>query len=214
MKLVIIEDQILMRELLAVAFHASFRNSVIHFAGTRCTGIALCLQHQPDIILLEVALSDGDGLEIVPTIRAISPDSKILVVSSHVDEYTLHRAFAVHLNGFVDKNVQGIDSLHEAIRSVLKGEYYASPSIQEARARMRSDTTSFVKVLSDREMQLLRFCGYGKSNEEIGALVGLKPCTVRNHRHNIMTKLDIKSTPQLVRYAIEKGFTRGQIAHG
>ena len=212
MKLVIIEDQTLIQELLVMACRISYPNAVIHAANNASDGLGLCRLHRPDIVLLDIVLPDQDGLNLLPEIRSISPEIKILALSSHIDEYTLHRAFAAGVNGFVDKNVQTLEVLHEAVGAVLEGRLYASSSVQEARARMRSDPQSFAKVLSDREMELLRYFGYGKSNEDVAALMQLSPRTVRNHRHNIMTKLGLKSTPQLIRYALDKGFTHGRPA--
>ncbi|MCU0791441.1 MAG: response regulator transcription factor [Opitutaceae bacterium] len=212
MKLVIIEDQTLIRELLVMTCRQTYPDATIHAADTVGEGLALCRLHLPDLVLLDVVLPDGDGLELAPALRTLSPEIKLLALSSHTDEYTLHRAFAAGVNGFVDKNLQTLDLLHEAMRNVLAGEFYASASVHQARARMRADAKSFDKILSEREMELLGHLGYGKTNEEIATQLGLSPRTVRNHRHNIMAKLDLKSTPQLIRYAIEKGFTRRQLA--
>lgn len=192
-----------------MACRIAYPAAEIHAADTAAKGIELCRLHQPDLILLDIVLPDKHGLELIPAIRSTSPDTKILILSSHIDEHTLHLAYAADVNGFVDKNIQSLDVLHEAVKDVLEGKFYASASVQTVRARMRADPLSFAKMLSGREMELLRHFGYGKSNEEIATLVSLSPRTVRNHRHNIMAKLGIKSTPQLIRYAIDKGFTRG-----
>lgn len=210
MKLVIIEDQTLIQELLVMACRNFYPAASIHAGSTAAEGLALCGEQLPDIILLDIVLPDQDGLELLPAIREVVPEAKILVLSSHTDEYTLHRTFSSGVNGFVDKNLQTLGILHEAVEAVLAGKSYASTAVQKIRADMRADPRSFAKVLSDREIELLAHFGYGRSNEDVAALVGLSPRTVRNHRHNIMTKLDLNSTPQLIRYALDKGFSRGR----
>ncbi|MBC8011922.1 MAG: response regulator transcription factor [Burkholderiales bacterium] len=210
MKLVIIEDQTLIQELLVMACRISYPDAQIHAASTAAEGLELCRTHIPNVVLLDVVLPDRDGLELLPAIRDSSPDAKILVLSSHTDEFTLHRAYEAGVNGFVDKNLQTLEVLHEAVSAVLEGKNYASSAVQKVRAQTRADPRSFAKVLSDRELELLVHFGYGRSNEEVAGVVELSPRTVRNHRHNIMRKLGIKSTPQLIRYALDKGFTRSR----
>lgn len=209
MKLVIIEDQTLIQELLVMACRISYPQAQIYSASTAAEGLELCRAQTPDVVLLDVVLPDRDGLDLLPAIRESAPDAKILVLSSHTDEFTLHRAYDAGVNGFVDKNLQTLEVLHEAVGTVLEGKSYASAAVQKIRAQTRADPRSFAKVLSDRELELLVHFGYSRSNEEVATLVELSPRTVRNHRHNIMRKLGLKSTPQLIRYALDKGFTRG-----
>ena len=209
MKLVIIEDQTLIQELLVMACRISYPTAPIHAASNACDGLALCHAHKPTVVLLDIVLPDRDGLELLPAIREASPEAKILVLSSHMDEFTLHRAYAAGVNGFVDKNLQTLGVLHEAVTAVMQGKSYSSDAVQKMRAQTRADARSFAKVLSDREMELLCLFGLGKSNEDVAVQMTLSPRTVRNHRHNIMTKLGLKSTPQLIRYALDKGFARG-----
>jgi DNA-binding NarL/FixJ family response regulator len=210
MKLVIIEDQTLIQELLVMACRISYPAAEIHAAGSARDGLELCVRHSPDLVLLDIVLPDQDGVALLPCLRQASAKAKVIALSSHIDEYTLHRAFAAGVNGFVDKNFQTLNVLHEAVRAVLEGGDYASESVKEVRARMRADARSFAKVLSDREIELLGYFGHGKSNQEVATLLKLSPRTVRNHRHNIMTKLGLKSTPQLIRYALDKGFNHGR----
>jgi DNA-binding NarL/FixJ family response regulator len=210
MNLVIIEDQTLIQELLVMACRISYPQARIHAASTAAEGLELCRAQAPNVVLLDVVLPDRDGLELLPAIREAAPEARILVLSSHTDEFTLHRAYEAGVNGFVDKNLQTLEVLHEAVAAVMEGKSYASAVVQKVRAQTRADPRSFAKVLSDRELELLVHFGYGRSNEEVATLVELSPRTVRNHRHNVMRKLGLKSTPQLIRYALDKGFTRGR----
>lgn len=212
MKLVIIEDQTLIQELLVMACRNLYPQAEILAAANASEGLARCRELGPDLVLLDIVLPDQDGLELLPAIRESTPEAKVLVLSSHADEYTLHRAFSAGVNGFVDKNLQTLGVLNEAVVAVLAGKSYASSVVQKVRAEMRADPRSFAKVLSDREIELLSHLGRGRSNEEIAKEIGLSPRTVRNHRHNIMTKLGLKSTPQLIRYALDKGFARARAA--
>src|SRR5690606_10611978 len=127
--------------------------------------------------------------------------AKIIALTSHADEVSLHRALKAKVHGFVDKNEQPLAVLKEAVHTVMRGQPYFSSAAQRLRAAMRNDPTEFSKVLSEHEQKLLSLFGEGLSNDEVGRRLGLAPGTVRNHRSQIMSKLDIHGTPELMRYA-------------
>jgi DNA-binding NarL/FixJ family response regulator len=208
MKLLLIEDQTMIRQLLVIACRQAMPDAEVLGAASGTEGVVLCEREQPDVVLLDLVLPDCDGLDLVATLRAKVAAVKILILSSHADEYTVHRVQQSGVNGFVDKNDQAVEVLKEALQEVLAGRSYFCSVTRDIQARMRADTKSFSKLLSDREMELLVLFGRGLSNHEIGEKLDLRPNTVRNHRQNIMTKLELGSTPQLIHYALEKGFTR------
>ncbi len=209
MNIVIIEDHQLVRELLVGSCGSLVPGAQVVGASSGAEGIALCRQHQPDIVLLDLVLPDGDGLDCVARILAAAPNARIIALTSHADEFTLHRAMRARVHGFVDKNEQSLHLLGEAIATVMEGRTYFSSVALRIREGLRKDPAAFDKILSDREQELLPFFGEGLSNAEVAQRVGLTAGTVKLHRRNIMGKLGVHSTPQLMRYALEKGFTRG-----
>lgn len=208
MKIVIIEDQTMIRHLLIMGCRKAKPKAEIYDASSGSEGLALCRRVKPDMVILDLMLPDCDGLSLVPGIRAASRDAKVLILSAHADEFTVYRMLKIGVNGFVDKNSQTFEVLSGALNTIEAGQTYYCSMIVSIRERMRSDPMSFSKVLSDREMRLLELLGEGLSNEEVGQRLNLRPNTVRNHRQNIMTKLGVSSTPQLIRYALTKGFNR------
>lgn len=208
MKIVIIEDHQLVRDLLVGSCSNLMPKAEVAGAQTAKEGEALCRKLQPDIVLLDLVLPDGDGLDWVERIFKAAPHAKVIALTSHADEFTLHRAMRARVHGFVDKTEQPLNLLSEAIATVMEGRPYFSSAAQRIRAELHRDPVSFDKVLSDREQELLRYFGEGLSNTEVAERVGLTPGTVKLHRRNIMGKLGVHSTPQLMRYALEKGFTR------
>jgi two-component system response regulator NreC len=208
MKIVVIEDHQLVSDMLVLACANILPGSEVSGANSGVEGVALCSKVQPDVVFLDLALPDGDGLDFVAGISSACRSAKIIALTSHVDQFTIHRALRSNVNGFVDKNGQPLKILKEAIVAVLEGRRYYSPAVQRVRLTMREDPTGFTKVLSQHEEELLALFGAGMSNDEIAALKNLKPGTVKNHRMRIMNKLGIHGTPQLMRYAAEKGFTR------
>ena len=176
--------------------------------GATCGGEAMTIvaELQPDVILLDLCLPDGEGLDFAEQIREICRQAKIIALTAHTDEFTIHRAQNLRLHGFVDKNEQPLDVLREAVESVLEGRQFLSNTARRVREEIRYDPVSFSKVLSDREISLLSLLGQGLTNEEIAQRVGLAPTTVKLHRNKIMMRIGVHSTPQLMRYAISKGF--------
>ena len=172
------------------------------------TGLRLCQKLNPDLVFLDIDLPDGDGLDLVDRITAAVDRARIVVLSARTDDFSLHRCFTRHLQGFVDKNEQAIDAVAEAITAVAQGKSYFSPAVMKARQAMRENPHAFEKVLSPREQELLRLFGQGLSNDEAGTRLGVSPMTAQNHRRNILGKLGLHSTPELMRYAAEHGFIR------
>jgi len=207
-KLLIVEDQTMVRELLAIACQQELPKAALRMCGSAQGALEECAREAPDLVLLDLVLPDGDGLALLPEIFSRAPAAKVIALSSHIDEVTLHRALGSRVHGIIDKNEQPIKVLGEAIETVLGGGQYLSAAVQRLRASLRADPNAFDKILSDREQEALRLIGEGLSNDEVAERLKISAATAKNHRLNIMAKLGIHSTPQLIRYAIEKGFTR------
>ncbi len=210
MKIVVIEDHKLVRDMLVLTCGNVAGGAEVRGAANGHDGVALCGEFQPDLVFLDLALPDGDGIDFLPRIRAACPSTKVIALTSHPDEFTIHRALRAQVNGFVDKNDQPLEVLKEAIVTVMEGRWYLSAAAQRVRMTMREDPADFSKVLSEHEQRLLGLIGVGLSNEEVARKLGISAGTVKIHRINIMNKLGIHSTPHLMLYALEKGFTRFQ----
>lgn len=197
-----------MRDLLLKACGEAMPGSVVLGAKDAESGLKLSGAHQPDITILDLALPDRDGLDVLDDLIAVCSKTKIIGITGYSDEYTLHRAMHSKLHGFVDKNEQTVEALAEAIDTVLKGKRYLSAATQAMHLALRNNPDSFDKILSTREQGLLGLFGRGLTNGEVAAEVGLSELTVRNHRCRLMAKLDLRTSPELIRYALERGFTR------
>lgn len=208
MRLLVIEDQVMVRDFVAQLCREQFAGAEVAEASDGRTGIEMCGQLRPHIVLLDLDLPDGDGLDRIPEIRQRAPGVKIIVITSHSDDYAIHRSLEAGVAAFVDKCSQPIEAVGDAISEVAAGRTFHSPTVARTWARLRRDPHAFTKLLSLREQEVLRLLGEGFHNDTVAERLGVSPKTILTHRRNIMAKLGVHSTPELIRYAFKKGFTR------
>ncbi len=206
-KLVIVEDHLLFREVLRKLCEKEFGFKVVGEAGTGRAAVDIIRAHQPDIVLLDLNLPDGDGFDVIDQIQPECLDVRFLVLSSYCSDYALYRVERSAVHGFVDKNTQSVEMLREALRAVGKGHCYYSPAFMEAKLERHRNPKSYIKTLTNREREMVTYIGQSLTDEEIGAKLGLAHKTVETHRGAILRKLGIPNTPKLIRFAIEMGLS-------
>jgi DNA-binding NarL/FixJ family response regulator len=206
-KLLIVEDQVMFREALRKACTRELGHKVVGECGTGAEAVELAAQLQPDALLLDLTLPDFDGLAVVDRVRRRKLFPKILILSSHVDDYSLFRVERAEVNGFVDKNENTSAILGEALRAIEAGRAYYSAAFQQVREARRENPRAFTKVLTEWELQILELIGLALSDQEIAERLDISPRTVQTHRSNILRKLDLPGTPKLMLYALEHGFS-------
>lgn len=208
-RVIVIEDQRLVAEFFT--FHCrDLGLDVVQHCTTCHDGLAAIRVHRPDLVLLDISLPDGNGLELAKTVLLELPAVKILSISSHREPWTMLQVQRIGLHGFVDKNEQRPEVLSDAIRAVLTGRVYYTPVVNESSATIRRDPKAFIRVLSDYETRILSMIGESKTDDEIAAVLRISAATVQSRRRDIMHKLDIHATPKLIHYAIVNGLTRAE----
>jgi DNA-binding NarL/FixJ family response regulator len=207
MKLLLVEDQVMFREAIRKLCERELGHEVIGECGTGAEAITLTAQLQPEALLLDISLPDIDGLTVVDRLNRAGHFPRVLMLSSHCDEYTLFRVEKSGIAGYVDKNANSAEVLGEALQAVAAGRCYYSAVYQSVRERRRQNPRAFTKVLTEWELEILALIGLGSSDEEIAARLEISPRTVQTHRSNILRKLRLHGTPKLIRFAIENGFT-------
>jgi two-component system response regulator NreC len=182
----------------------------VRHAGTATSaraGIALCRDHQPNLVLLDLTLPDADGFDLALSLANLPRPPRILLLTTRSDAVTLFRAGCASISGMIWKTGRVQETLRFAVREVLAGRRYFPDDIREAMRATRTDPAAFFKILSCRELALLPLLCQGLNDEQIGERNGSCPATVKSHRHHIMTKLGLHSTAGLVSWATEKGFS-------
>lgn len=172
-------------------------------AGTR----KLVGELKPDLLLLDLFLGDGDGLELIKSLRAQHPATQILVISQLDEAVYAERALRAGACGYVMKE-QPPEEVLAALRAVLAGELYVSRKMAAAMLRKTIQTKAEargtgVECLTDRELQVFRSLGTGLTTRQIAAELNLSFKTIETYRENIKHKLALTDAPALVRMATE-----------
>lgn len=208
MRIVIVEDHQMFREVIHKVCVSDFGYNVVGQAGDGAEALRVIMAEQPDLLLLDLHLPDMDGFTIVETVRKVLPKLPIIAITSARGDYTLYRVERAGIQGFVDKNANSLESLREAIETVAAGKRYLAPSYEEAKAKRTANPHSFDKVLTERERVVLALIGQSLSDDEIAQKLSITDKTAATFRSRIMNKLGVHSTPKLIRFAIDQGFTQ------
>ena len=182
---------------------------VIAEASNGREAVKLCEQYRPDVAILDIAMPQLNGIDATAQIRKASPSTQVLILSMHTDESYILRALNSGAKGYVLKDTAD-DEVLPATRALLQGKSYFSPAIARTlledyvrNLRQRGLQDSY-DLLTDREKQVLQLLAEGRSNKEVANLLGLSVTTVETHRTNLMQKLDLHSTAEIVLYAVRK----------
>ena len=162
----------------------------------------------PDVVIVDISLAQGDGLELVRDVHAQRPDLPMLVLSMHDELIYAERLLAAGASGYIMKHAAS-DQLLIALRQGLNGEVYLSESLASNLGRAAADgapgsaaSADPIDRLSNRELQVLSLIGRGLSSREAAESLGLSVKTVETHRQSLKRKLNLANNAQLLQYAI------------
>jgi DNA-binding NarL/FixJ family response regulator len=183
---------------------------VIGEAASGSEALALTLELQPDVVVLDISMPGVTGLEVAGRLRASSPDTRILILSMHDQaEYVLESVRA-GAHGYLLKDTAATE-LREAIRAVCQGGSYFSPPVaSRLTAAVRGDQTGQpgLDQLTAREREVLLGIAQGRTNKEIAGELGISHRTVETHRESLMRKLQLRTVAELTRFAIGTGLVK------
>ena len=170
--------------------------------------LALCAKQEADVLLLDISMPGPGFLEILHRIEVKYPLLRTLVLSMHTENHYVIRAIKAGAAGYLSKN-HSPEELAHAIHHIYKGSSYISPALAETlvSALQSRGSSALHQQLSDREYQVLSLMGSGKDTHGIATLLSLSPKTIGTYRTRIQNKLGLKSSAELIRYAIENHIT-------
>ena len=211
-RILIVDDHPMMRDGLTMRINSQEDMLVCGEAACENEAVELVMQTCPDLVLVDISLQSGNGIELVKRIRLLNAETKILVVSTFQESLYAERALRAGALGYLNKQ-ESNDKLLEAIRTVLKGERFVSPEITQRLVSQalgkQSLTDDPLKILTDRELEIFRLIGAGNSTSTIAEQLFLSPHTVDTHRENIKQKLGYKNAAELNRQAIQSMLESG-----
>src|SRR6266536_914483 len=212
-KILLVDDHPLMRRGQADLLNREPDLEVCAEAGTALEAMEAIAKLKPDLALVDMALPDKDGLELIKDIQALHPGLPVLAMSMQDESLYAPRVLRAGGRGYVMK-AEGPERLGAAIRTVLSGQIAVSPrmsaKILESVAAPSGKVGGGPEAkLSDRELEVLKLYGEGWSTHEIASRLHLSPKTVDVHRAHIKEKLDLKTTPEFTRFAIRWVATQG-----
>ena len=209
-KIVIAEDHKILREGLKSLLTTIEDLEIVGEAADGLEAIRCVENYDPELLLLDLSMPKMNGISVIKDLKSRFPDVKILVLTIHESEDYILESFRSGLNGYCLKDAN-YSELLVAIRSVLDGKRYLSPSISEKVLAGFLDDRKTLKLrsswdmITQRERDVLKLVGEGYKNKEISDFLCISVKTVEKHRANIMRKLDVHTSSGLTSIAFEKG---------
>ena len=209
--IILVDDHAIMRDGLR---HLLAEESDIEVVGEANNGreaVKLAIEKKPDIVIMDVAMQDMNGIEATRQIKSENPDIKVIALSMHSERQIVVGIFRAGASGYLLKESSSLE-LVEAIRTIHLGRKYLSQKISDIVLQeisdIKKDTGEIgVDVLTNRECEILQLISEGNSTKKIADILFISPKTVESHRANIMDKLNIHNIPELTKYAIRAGLT-------
>ena len=210
-RVLVVDDHAILREGIRSLLERSDDIAVVGEAGNGAEALALVEALHPDIVLMDLAMPEMDGLEATRRLHQHHPEVKVLILTQHDNQEYIAPALQAGAVGYVLKRSGGREVI-AAIRQVHEQGAFLQPAV--AREVIRdyaaagSGGVAPAARLTEREREVLRLVVEGKSNKEIAQLLVISPKTASVHRTNIMEKLGVRNSAELVRYAIEHHLLR------
>jgi len=205
-RVVIVDDHPLVRRGLAKLISDQSDLELIGEASDAGEAITLIADEKPDLVVIDISLSDMSGLELIKQVKARDPDVKMLVSSMHDESLYAERALRAGAMGYVNKS-EAPDKVIDAIRTVLGGNMHLSSQMTDRMLRRVAhgdDVTESTSIdtLSDRELEVFDLIGEALTTREIAERLHLSPKTVETYREHIKDKLNLKNSNELVQHAV------------
>lgn len=203
-KLVIADDHTVLRQGISEMLEKRGNYSIMAQAANGNELLKLLNDKKPDIVIMDVAMPQLDGLNTLHEMARLGMKLPVLILSANEGERNIKAVLKAGARGFVPKNA-GIDELEFAISSILKGQTYLSPSVTNMLMNPENSQSAAISLLTKREVEILKHLADGKPNRVIGKLLHISTRTVDTHRSNILKKLSLKTNAELVKIAIANG---------
>ena len=203
-KILVIDDHEVVRLGVKQILEMNFLYVEVGEADTSQKGIAAVQRESWDLAIVDISLPDQSGLELVCELHSSSPELPLMVLSIHTEEQYAMRAFRAGAMAYLTKQVAS-DELARAVKQVLTGRMYVTPSLGEymAGSLTKHPTRPNHHTLSERELKVLVLLAQGQSVRHIAESLALSIKTVSTYRARLLDKLQLTTTAELIRYALD-----------
>jgi DNA-binding NarL/FixJ family response regulator len=184
--------------------------SVVAEAADGLEALRLAEEHDPEVVILDVGMPKLNGIDVAARLQKTKRPPSVIILSMHADESYIIRALSAGARAYLLKDATDEDLL-PAVRTVASGKPFFSPAVtgvlieDYVRQLQTRGLTDSYHLLTDREKEVLQLLAEGRSNKEVAALLNLGLSTVETHRGNLMQKLNLHNTAEIVLYAVRKG---------
>jgi two-component system, NarL family, response regulator DevR len=204
LRLLVVDDHEVVRQGLVALLDRRDAFQVVAEAGSVADALAAVERHQPDLVIMDIRLPDGSGIEACRDIRAEHPETRVVMLTSYPDEEAVLSAIVAGASGYLLKQVRARD-LVAALEAVGRGESLLDPAVTEkvldrVRRIATSTYTDEFAQLTAQEQKILLLVAEGKTNKEIAAEVFLSDKTVKNYVSSILSKLNLQRRAQAAAY--------------
>lgn len=204
MRILLVDDHPVVRQGIRLLVTDRWADAIVGEADSAGAALERIQQDPWDVIVLDISMTGESGLELLKKIHQQYPKLPVLVLSMHPASQFARRALGAGALGYLTKDSAPTD-LIEAIRQVRRGHRYMSTATRGALARLAAGRLQPHDTLSDREYQVLRMLGSGRTVSEVAASLALSVKTVSTYRSRVLEKLGMRTNAELMRYAIENG---------
>jgi two-component system, NarL family, response regulator NreC len=204
-RILLADDHAVVRQGFRLVLAAHPDLEIVGEAGNGREAVELAATLRPDVVVMDVAMPELNGIEATRRLTAENPHIRVVALSMHKDSVYVREILRAGARGYLLKDSVA-DDLVAAVRAVAGGEGYLSPAISNAVLDdYRKHVTNPIDLLSSREREVLQMLAEGKTNKEIAVTLNLSVYTVDAHRGRIMEKLNVHSINELVRFAVRNG---------
>ncbi len=205
LRVMLVDDHPILRQGLAQLINLEADMTVCGQAEDSPNAFSAVCEQNPDVVLVDISLKGGNGIELVKNIKARFPDMPMLVLSMHDESLYAERALRAGSRGYIMKE-EATEKVLVAIRKVVTGEIYLSDKMQAKMLQQMANgrakvVTSPIEYLTDRELEVFRLIGEGRSTRQIAGELHLSVRTVEAYREYIKSKLNLKNSTELVQHA-------------
>ena len=214
LRVLIVDDHEVVREGLRSLLNRREGINVVGEAGTVGTAVEEAARLRPDVVIMDVRLPDGSGVEACREIRQENPDAKVIMLTSYADDEAVFASILAGAAGYLLKQTRG-QALAEAIEAVAQGGSLLDPAVtQKVLERVRSlggrRPDDSLASLSDQEQKILLLIAEGKTNKEIAEEIFLSDKTVKNYVSSILSKLNLRRRAEAAAFIARKGLGRAE----